>query len=56
VNGKIRFGLAAVKNVGENAVRSIIDERNINGNYKSFRNFLERVDGKDVNKDALKAS
>ncbi len=55
VNGKIRFGLAAVKNVGENAVRTIIDERNGNGNFKSFRDFLERVDGKDVNKRCIES-
>jgi len=43
VNGKIRFGLAAVKNVGENAVRSIIDERNINGNYKVSGTFWREL-------------
>lgn len=55
VNGKIRFGLAAVKNVGENAVKSIIYERNENGSYNGFREFLERVDGKDVNKRCIES-
>ncbi|HOM03091.1 MAG TPA: DNA polymerase III subunit alpha [Acetivibrio sp.] len=55
VNGKIRFGLAAVKNVGENAVRTIIGERNKGGNYRSFRDFLERIDGKDVNKRCIES-
>ncbi|TYQ12977.1 UNVERIFIED_CONTAM: DNA polymerase-3 subunit alpha [Acetivibrio alkalicellulosi] len=53
VNGKIRFGMAAIKNVGENAVKAIIDEKNYNGNYKSFRDFLERIEGKDVNKRCI---
>ena len=55
VNGKIRFGLAAVKNVGENAVKGIIEERIINGSYKSFREFCERVDGRDVNKRCIES-
>ncbi|MCX7843514.1 MAG: DNA polymerase III subunit alpha [Clostridia bacterium] len=50
VGGKIRFGLAAVKNVGEGAVRSIISEREMRGRFKSFRDFCERMDGKEINK------
>ena len=42
-SGDIRFGLAAVKGVGEAAVRSIIDERNSNGPYKNIYDFVERV-------------
>lgn len=55
VNGKIRFGMAAIKNVGENAVRSIIYERSANGSYKGFREFLERIDGKDINKRCIES-
>ncbi|HPT90659.1 MAG TPA: DNA polymerase III subunit alpha [Acetivibrio sp.] len=55
VNGKIRFGMAAIKNVGENAVKSIILERNSRGSYKGLRDFLERVDGKDVNKRCVES-
>ena len=55
VNGKIRFGMAAIKNVGENAVKTIIHERDNGGNYKSLREFLERVDGKDVNKRCVES-
>ena len=41
--GHIRFGLCAVKGVGENAVQSIIDEREANGPFKSIFDFVERV-------------
>ncbi|MCX7746280.1 MAG: DNA polymerase III subunit alpha [Clostridia bacterium] len=55
VNGKVRFGLAAVKNVGENAVRCIIFERNERGIFKGFREFCERMDGKDINKRCIES-
>ncbi len=40
----IRFGLCAIKNVGEGAVESIIDARNEDGPFTSIYNFCERVD------------
>lgn len=55
VGGKIRFGMAAVKNVGENAVRAIIDERKANGSFKSFRDYCERMDGKETNKRCVES-
>jgi len=55
VNGKIRFGMAAVKNVGENAVKEIINERQKNGEYISFRDFCERVSFRDVNKKCVES-
>ena len=55
VNGKIRFGLAAVKNVGEGAVKSIIEERKSDGKYRSFRDFCDRIDGRDVNKRCIES-
>lgn len=55
VKGKIRFGLAAVKNAGENAVRAIIEERRKKGNFKSFRDFCERMDGGEVNKRCIES-
>lgn len=42
-NGHIRFGLCAIKGVGENAVQCIIDERETNGPFKSIFDFVERV-------------
>ncbi|HEX3029339.1 MAG TPA: DNA polymerase III subunit alpha [Clostridia bacterium] len=55
VNGKIRFGLTAVKNVGESAVKSIIAERDSNGPFKGLRDCLERVSGKDINKRCIES-
>ncbi|AUG58072.1 DNA polymerase III subunit alpha [Acetivibrio saccincola] len=55
VNGKIRFGLTAVKNVGENPAKAIIEERKRGGNFKSLIDFLERIDGKDVNKRCIES-
>ena len=42
-HGHIRFGLCAVKGVGENAVQSIIDEREANGPFTTIFDFVERV-------------
>jgi DNA polymerase III subunit alpha len=50
--GQIRFGLAAVKGVGESAVESIIAEQK-NGRFKSLFDFLNRVDAKASNKKTL---
>ncbi len=55
VNGKIRFGLAAVKNVGEGPVRGIIEEKLKNGSFKGFRDFIERIDGRDINKRCIES-
>ena len=41
--GDIRFGLGAIKGVGESAVQSIIDEREKNGPYKDIFDFVQRV-------------
>jgi DNA polymerase III subunit alpha len=49
-DGKIRFGLGAIKGTGDAAVESIISERNENGHYKNFFNFSERVNLRTVNK------
>lgn len=49
-DGKIRFGLVAIKNVGENAVMEIIRERTAKGRFKSFKDFCERMDSKDISK------
>ena len=52
-SGDIRFGLAAIKGVGEAAVRSIIDERQKNGPYKNIYDFVERVNFSVVNRKCL---
>lgn len=51
----IRFGLAAVKGVGEVAVESILKARNEGGRFKSLEDFCERVDTRTVNKRVIEA-
>ncbi|MBO5234422.1 MAG: DNA polymerase III subunit alpha [Alistipes sp.] len=51
--GDIRFGLAAIKGVGEAAAMSIIDERNRNGRYKDIYDFVERVNYSVVNRKSM---
>jgi DNA polymerase-3 subunit alpha len=55
VEGKIRFGLNAVKNVGESACRSIVRAREEGGPFTSIWEFTERVDPQTVNKRALES-
>ena len=52
-HGQIRFGMAAIKGVGEAAVEKIIEEREKNGPYKDVYDFFERIDYKAVNKKTL---
>lgn len=49
----IRFGMAAVKNVGEGPVKVILAAREAGGPFKSLEDFCERVDLRQVNKRAL---
>jgi DNA polymerase-3 subunit alpha len=51
----IRFGLAAVKNVGEGAVEAVVAERDKNGPFKSLDDFCGRVDLRTVNKRVIEA-
>ena len=53
VEGGIRFGLAAIKNVGEGAVESIIATRDNGGRFRSFIDFCRRIDPHKVNKRVL---
>ena len=50
INGKIIYGLGAIKNVGFEAIKNIVNEREKNGVFKSFVDFINRVNSKDVNK------
>ena len=54
-NGGIRFGLAAIKNCGENAVKMIIAERENGGKFKGLNDFLTRIDIKLINKRLLES-
>ncbi|MGQ9670016.1 MAG: DNA polymerase III subunit alpha, partial [Desulfosoma sp.] len=53
VEGKIRFGLGAVKNVGEGAIETILAARAKDGPFTSIYNFCERVDTSKVNRRVL---
>jgi DNA polymerase-3 subunit alpha len=53
VDGRVVYGLLGIKGLGEQAARMIVDEREKNGPYASFMEFLERVDLRTVNKRAL---
>jgi DNA polymerase-3 subunit alpha len=55
VEGKIRFGLNAVKNVGESACRAIVRAREDGGPFTSIWDFTERVDPQVANKRALES-
>jgi DNA polymerase-3 subunit alpha len=55
VEGKIRFGLNAVKNVGETACKAIVAAREAGGRFESIWDFTERVDPQVVNKRALES-
>ncbi|HEX3267035.1 MAG TPA: DNA polymerase III subunit alpha [Gaiellaceae bacterium] len=55
VEGKIRFGLNAVKNVGDAAARAIVHARGEGGEFGSLWDFTERVDPQVVNKRALES-
>ena len=56
INGKpgIRFGLTGVKNVGENVVKALIQERE-NGRFKTVDSFVSRIGHKDLNKKSLES-
>jgi DNA polymerase-3 subunit alpha len=49
----IRFGLAAIKNVGEGAIEAILEARTAHGPYVTFFDFCHRVDVRKLNKRAL---
>ncbi len=55
IGDTIRFGLGAVKGVGEGAVEEIVKERTENGPFKGFVDFCERVSLKSVNKRVMEA-
>ena len=52
-DGKIRYGLNAIKGIGKSVVDEIVREREENGPYHSLRDFMERLSSKEVNKKTL---
>lgn len=55
IEDSIRFGLLAVKNVGEGAIDSIIDERSKSGKFKSLYDFTEKIDSRLVNRKVIES-
>jgi DNA polymerase-3 subunit alpha len=55
LNQTIRFGMGAIKNVGQGAVEAIIKERQGSGAFKNFAEFCERVDQKQINSRVLES-
>ncbi len=54
-NNDIRFGLAAIRNVGENVVASITRNRDEKGRFESFGDFLAKVDATVCNKKTIES-
>jgi len=53
--GDIRFGLAALKNIGSVAIGSIIDERETNGKFTTIFDFVKRINSKNCNKKNMES-
>lgn len=53
--GEVRFGLGAIKGMGDAAAQAIIDEREKNGQYKDIFDFVQRVNLSTVNSKALES-
>ena len=53
--GEIRFGLAAIKGMGDGVAQAIIDEREKNGLYKDIFDFVQRVNFSQVNRKAFES-
>ncbi len=54
-DGKIRFGLSAVKNVGENIIDSIVKSRNQHGKFKDLADFCNNIDMNSINKRVVES-
>ncbi len=54
-NGRIRYGLAAIKSIGRPVIEAIIKEREAAGEFKTLKDFIERLSGKEVNKRTIES-
>ena len=52
-NGNIRYGLTAIKSIGRPVIEAIVSERQIRGEFKSLKDFLDRMTGKEINKKSV---
>lgn len=55
IDGSIRFGLAAAKNVGRGFIKALMEERERDGVFHSFEEFCERMYGHDLNRRAVES-
>lgn len=55
INGKIRFGLYTIKNLGTDIADAIIEDRKTNGKFSSISDFLNRIKHKNLNKKSMEA-
>jgi DNA polymerase-3 subunit alpha len=53
--GTIRFGMLAIRNVGEGAIRSVLEFRSQQGRFRSLFHFCEEVDSRSLNKRVLES-
>ena len=53
VEGGIRFGMSAIKNIGRGFIQKLVAERTQRGNFKSLEAFCRRMNGTDLNKRAM---
>lgn len=54
-NGGLRYGLMGIKNVGEAAIQSVVDERIANGEFIGLSNLLKRTEGANINKRLIES-
>ncbi len=52
-SGKIRYGMAAIKGIGDGVVEKLVKEREENGPYVSLEDFMTRLTSKEVNKNTI---
>ncbi len=54
VDGKnIRYGLSAIKSIGRPVIDAVVEERALGGSYRSLKDFIERLTGKETNKRTI---
>lgn len=51
--GNIRFGLTAIKSIGRPVIEAVIAERTEHGEFKTLKDFIERMSGKEINKRVI---
>lgn len=51
--GAIRYGMAAIKSLGKSVIEAMVAEREAHGRYRSLKDFMERLTGKEINKRTM---